>query len=74
MPHTHDPANGATPHPSRLADADSRSGWASRRDTARPATRESRDPAPRRAPDREPLDAVEAYYAQETLQHTPSFY
>jgi hypothetical protein len=80
MDQIHDRAVGAGPPRPPRADvapaADPDSGSASRRTAAGPATRDFRLPAPyspQRA-DREPLGAVEAYYAQPTLQHTPSFY
>ena len=76
MYHTHDPATGATPLASRLADAGPGSSWAPRLDDARLATRDPRTPAPWSAlgEQREPLGVVEAYYGQPTLQHAPSFY
>jgi hypothetical protein len=77
MYHTHDPATGATPLPAPLlADAGAGSSRATGRETARSASRDSRDPGPWSASgaEREPRGAVEAYYAQPTLRHAPSFY
>ena len=75
MHHTHDSASGATPLPaSLLADAGPGSGRAPRRETARLASRDYRDPWTGLGAEREPRGAVEAYYAQPTLRHAPSFY